>query len=476
MKPKIFRERGQALILIAFAAIALFAITGLAIDGSAKLSDRRHAQNAADTAAVAGALEMAQSQAQGETVGVKCPPQSGSPTTACADVIDAAKNRAYANSYTDDKVSSIVAVNIPPTSGIYSHCNDLRFDCNDYVQVVITSTKNTWFMRVLGIKTMTNVVSAVASKISDTDFFNISGSAVVALRPDDCALMSQGNTSVVVNGGGIYSNSADPTCSFKKETCAGTTDINNTDGSEGSITMVGGASINTGCPPSADLDPAGAKQIPFPPPFEELPMPVECSIAGTHVTGNPSTVTLQPGHYTAMPPKPNINVTLLEPGVYCIDTTLTLNAGEIIKVNRTTPGVDPGVFLYFKPGGSFTFNGGAGVKLWGINDANVAIDPNVEKYKGYLMYVAPNYALATVPQCKINGHSGSDYPEGDVFIGSIFAPYCDITINGKTDSNAFNTQLIGYTVKFAGGANINLTYTAGNSPDIDFPLQVGLTK
>ncbi len=55
MKPKLLSERGQALILITFAAIGLFAVAGLAIDGTAKYSDRRHAQNAADTAALAGA-------------------------------------------------------------------------------------------------------------------------------------------------------------------------------------------------------------------------------------------------------------------------------------------------------------------------------------------------------------------------------------------------------------------------------------
>ena len=56
MKPKLFKERGQALVIIALAAIALFGITGLAIDGTAKFSDRRHAQNAADAAALAAAL------------------------------------------------------------------------------------------------------------------------------------------------------------------------------------------------------------------------------------------------------------------------------------------------------------------------------------------------------------------------------------------------------------------------------------
>ena len=47
MKPKLLVERGQALIVITLAAVGLFAVTGLAIDGSAKFSDRRHAQNAA---------------------------------------------------------------------------------------------------------------------------------------------------------------------------------------------------------------------------------------------------------------------------------------------------------------------------------------------------------------------------------------------------------------------------------------------
>src|SRR6185436_4073542 len=50
------KERGQALVVIAIAAIALFAFAALAIDGSMVFSDRRHAQNAADTAALDAAL------------------------------------------------------------------------------------------------------------------------------------------------------------------------------------------------------------------------------------------------------------------------------------------------------------------------------------------------------------------------------------------------------------------------------------
>ena len=49
-------EKGQALIVIALAAVMLFAFASLAIDGSMAFSDKRHAQNAADTSVLAAAL------------------------------------------------------------------------------------------------------------------------------------------------------------------------------------------------------------------------------------------------------------------------------------------------------------------------------------------------------------------------------------------------------------------------------------
>ena len=95
MKIKLFTERGQALILIALAGIALFGIAGLAIDGSAKFSDRRHAQNAADTASLAGALTLARNGTASA-----CSTSSGySNSAACLDIIYAAWDRAQENGY-----------------------------------------------------------------------------------------------------------------------------------------------------------------------------------------------------------------------------------------------------------------------------------------------------------------------------------------------------------------------------------------
>jgi uncharacterized membrane protein len=49
-------EKGQALILIAFGIVTLIGFTALAVDGGRVFSDRRNAQNAADTSALAAAL------------------------------------------------------------------------------------------------------------------------------------------------------------------------------------------------------------------------------------------------------------------------------------------------------------------------------------------------------------------------------------------------------------------------------------
>ena len=456
MKPNLKKERGQALIIIAFAAIGIFAIVGLAIDGSAQFSDRRHAQNAADTAALAGALAK-----------VKSHRMADDSATTWAKLRNAALDRAAANGYNSDLITSTVRVFSPPVSGIYSNCNDVHFTCTDYVQVIIDSTVNTTFARVIGITELYNHVEAVAATVSENNNFNFGGNAIVALSPEGCALVAGGNTNAVINGGGIFSNS-DDACAFKKQSCAGVLDVNNPNGSQGSVTSVGGYSVNTGCLPDADLV-TGSKQIAFPPPYQEIAEPPECSIPGTNITGNPTSVTLAPGYYTAIPPKPNIQNITLQPGVYCIGTTLKANAGNILEVSGTFYST-PGVFLYFKPGGYFTFNGGATVRLWGINQANVDLDSSLGKYKGFLMYLEPNYASGSPALCTINGNSG------DAFQGTIYAPYCDVRLNGTSDSSSFQSQLIGYTVDLTGASGVTLNYTAGDNATWTVPLQVGLSK
>ena len=72
--------------------------------------------------------------------------------------------------------------------------------------------------------------------------------------------------------------------------------------------------------------------------------------------------------------------------------------------------------------------------------------------------------------CTINGNTSN------TFKGTIYAPYCNITMDGTSSPTGFQSQLIGYNVKFSGGANIYLSYEASSSPVWNIPLQVGLTQ
>jgi Flp pilus assembly protein TadG len=122
-------EKGQALIVIALAAVALFGFAALAIDGSMVFSDRRHAQNAADTAALDAAL----SKTRGGSW-----QQEG-------------LDRATSNGYNDNGTSNEVGVYNPPIDGNY-------VGNSQYIQVKITSHVNTFFARVIGFDHVTNKV------------------------------------------------------------------------------------------------------------------------------------------------------------------------------------------------------------------------------------------------------------------------------------------------------------------------------
>lgn len=451
MKSRLFTENGQALILIAISAIALFALVGLAVDGSMQFSDRRHAQNAADTAALAGALAM-----------VKSDP----------DWVLAAKDRAANNGYTGDLVRSIVEVHNPPISGIYSNCSDVHFTCTDYVQVIITSYVNTTFARVIGVDQLENRVQAVAGTIAQNNNYNFGGSAIVALNRQGCdTLVVNGGSNVIVTGGGLFSNSDSSTCAFFRQSCPSgviTVWTDSSQTSNGNITMVGNTNSPCDYATHANLT-SGSKQIPFPPPYQEIAEPAECletvntnyTVTGT---GSNKIATLSPGHYSTIPLNGQWKDVIFNPGVYCIDSSLSS------PNSLTVSGSTSGVFLYIRAGGSFTFNGGSTINLWGINDSNVVDDPSLAQYKGHLIYVAPDYSLGTPPNCKING--SSDY----ALKGTIYAPYCAVTINGTSNTGNFQSQVIGYTVSMLGTADVNLIYNAGDNATFVIPLQVGLSR
>jgi Flp pilus assembly protein TadG len=132
-------ERGQALLLIALGAVVLFGFAALAIDSSRVYEDKRHAQNAADTSALAAALAKIRQQ----------------------DYTAIALSRASANGYVND-ADSTVTVNLCSDTGIT--CDGLPTGAtpSEYIRVRITSVVPMTLGRVVGWTSMTNDVVAIA--------------------------------------------------------------------------------------------------------------------------------------------------------------------------------------------------------------------------------------------------------------------------------------------------------------------------
>lgn len=415
MKPIFYStERGQALILISLAAIGLFGIVGLAIDSSAKFSDRRHAQNAADTAALAGSLANIQGDPNWELE---------------------ALNRALENGYDDNHLTNEVEV--------YA-CNDVGADCGPYagdqrfVQVVITSKINTTFARVIGINQLQNRVEALA--MSEEAYIGelYGGASIIGLAPDQCkTIWLSGSAAVNITGGGIFSNS---------EVNCGTT-IQGATGfaidMDGSIDMVAAGYVKNGNPYLGNIDGGlhgSADPYDYPPPAGMLPNPVctgSAAKSGTKMT---------PGNWSgAFPPS---GVKTLDPGTYCIKGNFRLNSKDSLT--------GTGVTIYMQSG-DIDWNGGATINLTAPTSGDLA---------GLLIY-AP---MSNTNTMRFNGNASSN------LTGTLLMPAAPIVYNGTGNLNPSHVQIIGYTVEITGSNVTNVIYQDADNWDASMPAQVGLMR
>jgi len=475
MKQHKIMERGQALILIALAAIGLVAITALAIDGSAKFSDRRHAQNAADASALTAAL-LKSNGADTDQDDVCSTVSGASNSTFCVNLITTAWTRASENGY-DGNIPNSVDVYTPPISGPYTG-NSM------YVQVVITSYIDTFFARVIGISQTRNIVEAVALAANPRSLAD--GAMIISYDPDPgCSsgvgsgggsVDVSGSSTVNLYGGGIFMNS-DETCGYSAPNCP---TLNITGGA--GISTVGGDNIDQACQTANEF--YNQDPIAIPDDIYWPDVPAECNIAptadylGVDTSDNKGEWLIHPGYYETFPQADlvaNRQHIYMASGVYCIDPggsshnfDLSWSPVDFVSLNGSTDplknkyqGYNPtGVTLYIKSGGGFSINANNPTLL----DASTS--PSSD-YQGYLIILEGSHT--SIEDCSISGGADIDIN------GLIFAPYCDITVNGTSSSTAvINAQLIGWDIKIDGGAGINFHYNPSNQ--VMIKRRVGLMR
>jgi hypothetical protein len=472
MKVKSHLESGQALIIITFAIIGLVGITGLAIDGGMAFSDRRHAQNAADTAALAGALAKINAQ------------KTMSEYDARAPMRVAALDRAVSNGYDNNLVTNTVEVYTCDEVALGATCAAPYAGDSNYVQVVIISNVDTFFAKVIGIPQVHNRVEAIALADDDDSGPLFGGKGVVAANPDcpnDGSLKITGNADITINGGGMLSNS-DDACAVKCSTSAGTLTV-----PDGITTAGGDFTWGGDCQDSLNgTTSSDETQFDYHADIPDLPEPPECdssdlsnySVPYTNYFTQPTTGTqvlasyLSPGYYNKFPPLKDQNGNQLKstlvmlPGVYCVDTVL-----KLVDQNLYLYGDD--VTIWVRAGNGFNINGGV-VLLYATNGSHAPYSPHGTSnsaYKGYLIIVEPDYSGA-VTSCTLEGNAYNKYE------GAIFAPHCDVTINGTSDTppDGINSQIIGYNVTINGGANLTINYDSDENPVASLPPRIGIPK
>jgi putative adhesin/putative Flp pilus-assembly TadE/G-like protein len=326
-------QSGQALVLIALAAIGLFAFAALAIDGSAIFSDRRHAQNAADTGVLQAALTKVRNPTGGlwETQGLA---------------------RVASNGYNDNGITNDVLFYNPPISGPYQG-ND------EYIQVKIRSDVKLFFARIIGRQKATNNVEAVA-RATPTDYDEMfSGNAVVGLAPHDChAVVYQGNADTTITGGGIFVMSDCPDAAFFNH--SGAAELH-----APSLCAVGGIEYRPGA-----LSVPSISEGCSPPP--QIIEPNPACIGNAVKTGN----TLSPGNWTGHFPPAGVDT--LQSGVYCVNGDFRLNGGDSLTGH--------GVVIRMNSG-DVSWNGGATVHLEA---------PTEGDFNGLLLYMPSSTNCSTI--------------------------------------------------------------------------------
>jgi len=408
-------QRGQAIVLIALAIVGLLGITALAIDSGNAFSDRRHAQMAADNAALAGALAKT------------------NPSGNIGYAINMITSR---NGYTSG-VTYVIGgpfVNCKGAAVDPVNHSDPDDNISQYVQVTIHSSVNTFFGPVIGITRLNNCVFGIArAQPEKLDTF-MSGQAIAAM---DChakdAITVSGSGSAVVIGGGIFSNSDHDAYSML---------IN--DQSALGLPKPPLSSVGTSNTDGLPYDPAS--QLECDVPEEMLPPvpPAGCDVTYNDFPPNDTDEWVDVGTHHGDP------VTIIKSGVFCI--TGVMGNPEM----ETAEGVTE-TFVLVNLG--LSWSSSTQVTL------RAPTDP-ANPFNGILIY-APK---GNTHELKFNGTAGIDIE------GSIIAPTAKIVFNGDFTGSQIESQLIGATVDLTGNFTGTIEYNDKSEHVYVAPPRVELSR
>ena len=401
------RRRGQIMLMAAMFLPALLAFTGLAIDVGNFYHVKRRMQLAADAGALGAANEMWRRNGLGLFT-------------------KAARDDTQRNGFTDKEDDVTVDVNVPPTSG--SRAGDTAF-----VEVIITQSLPTYFLRVVNRDAATIRARAVAGLVQRTD------GCIYALDPAKNDAMKVPGTSSLSASCGILVNSNAPDA-FSQE--GGAT----VDATE--IGVVGGYDIMCCVNPTPEVG-----MLPFMDPLSDLDPPnvnayplQSSSLLQINDPSRTTKMTFQPGVYKGGMKFQGGSYTFL-PGMYILD-------GGGMQVVSDTTMTGYGVTFYNTNTSGVNNNWGdihIGAQV--IADLHA---PQDGYYKGILLYNDRNQPVSYTQGGEVVGTSTS------TFEGVLYFPTRHLKFHGTSDANSWQLA-IGNTVSVAGTSSVGVNFSTGYS-------------
>jgi hypothetical protein len=436
-------EKGQALVLMALAFVAMLGFVALAIDGGMIYSDRRFAQNAADAASLAGGAKTALTlENKFVTYGnFYCPGHTGKDFTSVQYAINtgiaAAESRAADNTFT-------ISYPIANKNGVSWVCNDSGMDRYIDIHVMITKATDSIFAHFVYNGPWQNTVDAVTRIRPRTPIAY--GNAIVALNDANCSGNSNGvifggSGDNTITGSGVFSNGC-----LKGNGNQFDVTVNN-----GTVNYVSEATGTLSA-----ISPAPEQAPSVLPTSSYVLDPPDCSSLSNRTQHGD---TLDPGIYST------ISLTSgdlkLNPGLYCI-TSSSANAFKVTGGTFTATHVT-----------MYVMNGGVNLSanaLITLTAPEAPPDP-APAIAGMMIQLPPGNTNVV----SIQGTSAS------TFIGTIYAPSASIQLAGNNatgtpdgDIVKFFTQVIGYNVMVTGNVDLEIQYD--DKRQATLPARLELSK
>ncbi len=432
-----FRERGQALVLLAIGIVGLIGLTALAIDGGRAFADRRHAQNAADNAAYAGGFGWIR-DSNGTWVG-----SNWSNNTVWQQP---AYNVAAANSYTNDADSS-VSLAIEP----YNDCLAIAPTgpvLGALVSVEIQSTLDTLFAPVIGVQNTHTTVNATAIACKEYTGLAGLGQAAVSCNKTDCYTFEfAGNNNSKIQGSGAFVNSS----------CSGNGNQKALRGyGSGTVQIPFGIRVvapdyywQMSNPPNITTNVPQIDCFENIAPLEQIG--VTCSSAGSEGSDIHGRF-LNPGTYNGTFPPGQAGTLYLKPGIYCLNGDWRQNSNNWKIRMHPDANIGGGQGVTFVINADVAINGGS---------VNVTGQRFGAPINGRLLMYAPFYGpnkQIIQHTITINGNNDSS------FTGTLFAPTSRVTLTGTAgnENTTWTGQVIGDTIAISGTVNWDLIYDEDN--------------